>query len=371
MANQWFRMYHEFATDPKVQMLSETDQRRYVMLLCLKCCNDDVTLHEDEVAFQLRISNEELQATKRVLVEKGLVGEALQPTAWDKRQYKSDSSATRVARHRAKRKEAGLTSQDYVPKATRVKDFGRDASACVYCGSEDDATLDHKVPVSRGGDNSSSNLQVACRTCNADKRNMTHDEYLVWNGRVTLQKRHQNTETDTDTETEEKTSGTKTATSPPCQHQKIIDEYNSILPGEFTKVQSKLWKGTRRKALAARWKEDPGRQSVEWWIQYFQSIKACPFLMGENDRGWRPDLEWLVTAGNMTKVLEGKYVAHESKQKSIQPRSIREAQTVMNSNIARTLLDQKKAKRQKGGENNEVNIPGSTGGHRRLEHQVP
>ena len=29
----WFRMYAEFATDPKVQMLSEADQRRYIMLL--------------------------------------------------------------------------------------------------------------------------------------------------------------------------------------------------------------------------------------------------------------------------------------------------------------------------------------------------
>lgn len=59
MANPWFRMYAEFATDPKVQMMSEADQRRFVMLLCLRCSNDDVTLHDDEVAFQLRISNDE------------------------------------------------------------------------------------------------------------------------------------------------------------------------------------------------------------------------------------------------------------------------------------------------------------------------
>ena len=105
MSNAWFRMYHEFATDPKVQMLSETDQRRYIMLLCLKCCNDDVTLHETEVAFQLRISNEELTATKQRLIEKGLIDESLNPTAWDKRQFVSDSSASRVAKHRAKKKQ--------------------------------------------------------------------------------------------------------------------------------------------------------------------------------------------------------------------------------------------------------------------------
>ena len=63
MANAWFRMYSEFATDPKVQMLSEADQRRYMMLLCLRCSNALVTLHDEEIAFQLRISDEELAET--------------------------------------------------------------------------------------------------------------------------------------------------------------------------------------------------------------------------------------------------------------------------------------------------------------------
>ncbi len=105
MANQWFRMYSEFAHDPKVQMLSEVDQRRYIMLLCLKCCNGDVTLHVTEVAFQLRISNEELDATKQRLIQKGLVNDQLIPTAWDKRQFISDSSAARVAKFREKQKQ--------------------------------------------------------------------------------------------------------------------------------------------------------------------------------------------------------------------------------------------------------------------------
>lgn len=101
----WFRMYAEFATDPKVQMLSEADQRRYIMLLCLRCCNGDVTLQDDEVAFQLRISNEEWAETKAILQDKGLIDEQSMPTAWDRRQYVSDSSAARVAAHRARKKQ--------------------------------------------------------------------------------------------------------------------------------------------------------------------------------------------------------------------------------------------------------------------------
>lgn len=105
MANQWFRLYAEFATDPKVQMMSEADQRRFIMVLCLRCSNDDVTLHDDEVAFQLRISSDEWERSKAVFLKKGLINEDNTPTAWDKRQFVSDSSAERVRRHRANKKK--------------------------------------------------------------------------------------------------------------------------------------------------------------------------------------------------------------------------------------------------------------------------
>lgn len=105
MSNPWFRMYHEFATDPKIQMLSEEDQRRFVMLLCLKCCNGNETLQDEEIAFQLRISDENFQKTKRKFLEISLIDENCHPLAWGKRQYLSDSSTERVRKHRAKLKE--------------------------------------------------------------------------------------------------------------------------------------------------------------------------------------------------------------------------------------------------------------------------
>lgn len=103
---RWFRMYAEFASDPKVQMLSECYQRRYLMILCLRCSNGDVTLQDTEVAFQLRIDVTEWEQTKAVFVEKNMIDECNQPTAWDKRQFASDSSAERVAKHRANKKES-------------------------------------------------------------------------------------------------------------------------------------------------------------------------------------------------------------------------------------------------------------------------
>ena len=106
MANPWFRLYSEFATDPKVQMMSEANQRRLIMLLCMKCSNGDVTLQDEEVAFQLCISNDEWAESKALFVSKNIIDADNNPLAWDKRQFSSDSSAARVEKHRKKVKQA-------------------------------------------------------------------------------------------------------------------------------------------------------------------------------------------------------------------------------------------------------------------------
>ena len=105
MANAWFRMYAEFINDPKVQMLSETVQRRFIMLLCLRCSNGDETLQDEDVTFQLRISSDEWLSTKQILLSKCLITADNKPTAWNKRQFVSDSSTPRVAAHRELKKQ--------------------------------------------------------------------------------------------------------------------------------------------------------------------------------------------------------------------------------------------------------------------------
>lgn len=106
MSNPWFRFYSEFAHDPKVQMMSEAMQRRLVMLFCLRCSNALVTLQVTEIAFHLRVTDAELEETKQLFVAKGFIDSDWNIENWDKRQFKSDSSAPRVAKHRANKKEA-------------------------------------------------------------------------------------------------------------------------------------------------------------------------------------------------------------------------------------------------------------------------
>lgn len=47
--------------------------------------------------------------------------------------------------------------------------FLRDEHRCRACGSERELTIDHIVPVSRGGTNVEENLQTLCRPCNSRK----------------------------------------------------------------------------------------------------------------------------------------------------------------------------------------------------------
>ena len=51
----------------------------------------------------------------------------------------------------------------------------RDAHLCAYCG-ERAATVDHILPISRGGRNTWTNTVAACHRCNARKANRTPSE---------------------------------------------------------------------------------------------------------------------------------------------------------------------------------------------------
>ncbi len=47
--------------------------------------------------------------------------------------------------------------------------FERDGYKCRICKKDEDLTIDHIVPMSKGGDNTKDNLQVLCMKCNQFK----------------------------------------------------------------------------------------------------------------------------------------------------------------------------------------------------------
>jgi 5-methylcytosine-specific restriction protein A len=47
--------------------------------------------------------------------------------------------------------------------------FKRDSFLCLCCGDSENLSVDHIVPINRGGENKLSNLQTLCRSCNSRK----------------------------------------------------------------------------------------------------------------------------------------------------------------------------------------------------------
>ena len=57
--------------------------------------------------------------------------------------------------------------------------FARDRHVCAYCGAhcnESDLTVEHIIPVSRGGRHEWTNVVTACRSCNTRKGNRRPEE---------------------------------------------------------------------------------------------------------------------------------------------------------------------------------------------------
>jgi 5-methylcytosine-specific restriction enzyme A len=53
---------------------------------------------------------------------------------------------------------------------------------CHYCGQKftpTDLTMDHKIPVARGGRSTKSNVVTCCKSCNSSKHAMTPVEMIL------------------------------------------------------------------------------------------------------------------------------------------------------------------------------------------------
>lgn len=92
-----------------------------------------------------------------------------------------------------------------------------------------------------------------------------------------------------------------------CPHQKIIDLYHEKLP-MLTRV--KVWGAKRQDQLRTRWREEPKRQSLDYWSRLFEFIAESDFLTGRAS-AWKADLEWITKSENFIKIIEGKYVNKE------------------------------------------------------------
>lgn len=106
--SRWFRFYDDAINDPKILKLSDNLFRVWVGILCAASKNNGELPTLEDLALVVRMKPEKLRAALEGLKKSGLIDEVeavLKPHNWDERQYKSDSSAERMKRHRDRRRD--------------------------------------------------------------------------------------------------------------------------------------------------------------------------------------------------------------------------------------------------------------------------
>lgn len=115
--SRWFRMHDEVLDDPKVQKLSPEDFKGWINLLCLTSKNRGRLPSISDIAFALRVTENAVTTLLERLLNATLIecrnggadGKHYVPYKWDERQYKSDTSAERMKRHRERHRDVTVT----------------------------------------------------------------------------------------------------------------------------------------------------------------------------------------------------------------------------------------------------------------------
>ncbi|MGP9511110.1 HNH endonuclease [Psychrobacter sp. AOP5-GZ1-6] len=68
-------------------------------------------------------------------------------------------------------------SRKPINPSLRIFVYERDEYRCTNCNSHKDLSIDHKLPVIRGGLNDEDNLHTLCRSCNSSKGTKTMEEW--------------------------------------------------------------------------------------------------------------------------------------------------------------------------------------------------
>ncbi len=97
--------------------------------------------------------------------------------AWREKQKQTEEYKLKCVTYAHERRERLAQGNNKVKlKPQEVKSiYERDGYMCLACGTSDQLTLDHVIPISQGGHNILDNLQILCKTCNCSKGTQTID----------------------------------------------------------------------------------------------------------------------------------------------------------------------------------------------------
>jgi hypothetical protein len=105
--SRWFRFYDSVLDDPKVQRLADHLFRGWVNVLCLASKNGGILPSIPDIAFALRIPDDQADSLIQALLDAGLLeddGDELVVHNWSERQFLDRTNAQRQKRFRERHK---------------------------------------------------------------------------------------------------------------------------------------------------------------------------------------------------------------------------------------------------------------------------
>ena len=165
----WFRFYNDARSDNKLKLLTDSEFRVWVNLLCLASEQTEQARGTIDGTDRFVLAAEVAHADETLLVETlaKLVKlrmisddhDVIRFAKWDKRQPHNETPLWMV-----RRKGWMLVRRQLSPLV-----FQRDGYRCRLCGATNDLQVDHILALAHGGSNHIENLQTLCKRCNNTK----------------------------------------------------------------------------------------------------------------------------------------------------------------------------------------------------------
>lgn len=128
----------------------------------------DVPWEAADLANYSGLSTRDVRAGMATMCTLGMVTEVegvWQVPSWDERQFEGDFA------------------RNAIPGDVKAQVLARDNGQCQGCGTDQEITIDHIVPVTRSGTNELDNLQLLCKSCNSRKGNRLRQQRYRDNAR--------------------------------------------------------------------------------------------------------------------------------------------------------------------------------------------
>lgn len=211
-----------------------------------------------------------------------------------------------------------MLPSDNIDKSLRKHIYDSFGGKCAYCGEQliDKFSIDHIVPTIAGGKSELSNLALSCESCNAYKSDFSLEEFakrreldlgaILERIEVSLKALHNPykgvKDKDKDKDKDRDKGKDKDNRPNRATPEELFYLWNDKRPDGLSAAE--ILSPERVRHAAARLKEQP---DLAWWERVIDKMAHCPFLLGQNERGWRASFDFILSPGKAGKILEGAY----------------------------------------------------------------